>query len=93
MLLFKKNRARKEMIDKIKKEEIDLSSMFSTINDRAEVDRLFKSLSRRCHPDRFVDNPRKITIAEKLFKLVMTNSTNLDELKKLDDTIKKELES
>lgn len=93
MGLFKRDRARKELVDKIKKEDIDFSSVFSTINDRSEVNSLFKSLSRRCHPDRFVDDPQKMIIAEGLFKKVMSNSTNLDVLKELDNITKQELES
>lgn len=93
MLLFKKNRARKELIDKIKKEDLDLSSVFSAINDRTETDQLFKSLSRRCHPDGYIGYTEKVALAEEIFKQVMANSTNLEELKKLDDRIKTELES
>lgn len=92
MLFFRKNRIRKELIEKIKKEELDLSSVFSAINNRAEVDQLFKNLLRRCHPDRFVDNPEKNALAETLFKKVMANSTNLNELKELETIIKRDLE-
>ncbi|MBO7604712.1 MAG: hypothetical protein J6S97_09910 [Bacteroidales bacterium] len=92
MLFFRKNRTRKELIEKIKKEELDLSSVFSAINNRAEVDQLFKNLLRRCHPDRFVDNPEKNALAEALFKKVMANSTNLGVLKELEIIIKRDLE-
>ena len=92
MLFFRKNRTRKELIEKIKKEELDLSSVFSAINNRAEVDQLFKNLLRRCHPDRFVDNPEKNALAEALFKKVMANSTNLGVLKGLEIIIKRDLE-
>lgn len=92
MLFFRKNRIRKELIEKIKKEELDLSSVFSAINNRAEVDQLFKNLLRRCHPDRFVDNPEKNALAEALFKKVMANSTNIGVLKELEIIIKRDLE-
>ena len=92
MFFSKKNSARKELMEKIKKEELDLSSVFSTINNRAEVDQLFKNLLRRCHPDRFVDNPEKNALAEALFKKVMANSTNLGILKDLETIIKRDLE-
>lgn len=93
MGFFKKNCARKELIDKIKKEDLDLSSVFSAINDRTELDQLYKSLTRRCHPDGFIGDTNKVALAEELFKQVMANSTNLEELKKLDGRIIKELES
>ena len=93
MSLFKKKPLQKDAIDKIKKEELDFSSMFVAINNRTEIEQLFKSLSRRCHPDRFVDEPKKWAIAEDLFKRIMANSTNLNEMKKIEKIITKELES
>ena len=92
MLFGRKRRSRNELIEKIKKEELDFSSMFSAINNRAELDELFKSLCKRCHPDAYVDNPEKMAIAEELFKSVRANSTNIEELKRIEETVLKELE-
>ena len=93
MSLFGKKRLRKEAIDRIKREDLDFSSMFMAINNRTEIEQLYKSLSRRCHPDAFVGNPEKMAIAEKLFKRVMANSTNYEELVKIQSTITNDLES
>ena len=93
MSLFRKKSIQKGAIERIKKEEIDFSSMFAAINNRAEIEQLFKSLSRRCHPDVYVSNPDKMALAEELFKKVMANSTNYEELVELEKTIYEKLES
>ena len=93
MSIFKKKDTRKETIDRIKKEDMDFSSMFTAINNRTEIEQLFKSLSRRCHPDVYVGNPEKMALAEELFKRVMANSTNYKELVQIDSIITKQLES
>ena len=58
-----------------------------------EIEQLFKSLSRRCHPDVYVGNPEKMALAEELFKRVMANSTNYKELVQIDSIITEQLES
>ena len=93
MSIFKKKDTRKETIDRIKKEDMDFSSMFTAINNRTEIEQLFKSLSRRCHPDVYVGNPEKMALAEELFKRVMANSTNYKELVQIDSIITEQLES
>ena len=93
MSIFKKKDTREETIDRIKKEDMDFSSMFTAINNRTEIEQLFKSLSRRCHPDVYVGNPEKMALAEELFKRVMANSTNYKELVQIDSIITKQLES
>ena len=93
MSIFKKKDTREETIDRIKKEDMDFSSMFTAINNRTEIEQLFKSLSRRCHPDVYVGNPEKMALAEELFKSVMANSTNYKELVQIDSIITKQLES
>ena len=72
---------------------MDFSSMFTAINKRSEIEQLFKSLSRRCHPDVYVGHSEKMALAEDLFKRVMANSTNYEELLKIQSIITKELES
>ena len=93
MSLFKKKSKQKEVIERIKREEIDFSSMFASINNRTEIEQLFKSLSRRCQPDVYVGNPEKMALAEELFKRVMANSTNYKELVQIDSIITEQLES
>lgn len=93
MSLFQKKSKQKEVIERIKREEIDFSSMFASINNRTEIEQLFKSLSRRCHPDVYVGNPEKMALAEELFKRVMANSTNYKELVQIDSIITEQLES
>lgn len=93
MSVFKKKDNRKEAIERIKKEDMDFSSMFTAINKRSEIEQLLKKLSRRCHPDIFVGNPEKMAIAEELFKRIMANSANYEELLKIQSIITKELES
>lgn len=93
MSIFKRKDNREETLNRIKKEEMDFSSVFTAINKRSEIEQLFKSLSRRCHPDVYVGYPEKMALAEDLFKRVMANSTNYEELLKIQSIITTELES
>lgn len=93
MSIFKRKDNREETLNRIKKEEMDFSSVFTAINKRSEIEQLFKSLSRRCHPDVYVGHPEKMSLAEDLFKRVMANSTNYEELLKIQSIITTELES
>lgn len=79
----KKSEETEKIIAKVKEEKLDFSGLFSNLNNRKEIDALYTELSRSIHPDKFVGNPEKENLANKLFQRLQENSTNLLEMQKI----------
>lgn len=68
MWFFKKKKALpQEVIDDIKKEDVDMQALFSNIGNRAKCEQLYKELAKKIHPDKFVENEEKSLQAHELF--------------------------
>lgn len=68
-------------IKKMKNQDIDMDNLMNSITHSKE---LYKELSKKCHPDRFV-NTHLQEVADKLFQEITANQRNhkrLTELKK-----------
>ena len=55
MWFFKKKRETEQdiLIKRIKAEQLDMQDLFSNINNRSEVETLYKELCKLSHPDKF----------------------------------------
>lgn len=78
-------------VDEIMEKKVDLSSLFSAINNRDEINQLYRKLCRLVHPDRYIGEPEKLDIAQKLFQEVQSNRTNLEALRAISERAKLEL--
>lgn len=65
--LKKKKTLSQEVIDDIKKEDVDMQALFSNIGNRAKCEQLYKELAKKIHPDKFVENEEKSLKAHELF--------------------------
>lgn len=61
---------------KFKKEEVDMGNLMNSINKSSQ---LHKELSRKYHPDRFLDQDKK-ALAEELMKEINGNKTDYKSL-------------
>lgn len=77
---YKKNRKSND-IDVFKTADISMSDLMENIH---LAKTLYKELSRKCHPDRFV-NSEKFETAEKIFQEISLNERNYKELLRLKD--------
>ena len=69
-------------IDKIKnaqKTDIDMNNLMNSIHGSRE---LYKELSAKCHPDRFINTPEQ-KIAEELFQEISRDKRNYEKLYQL----------
>tara|TARA_Y100000589_G_C26934265_1_gene539644 strand:- start:46 stop:465 length:420 start_codon:yes stop_codon:yes gene_type:complete len=87
LLLFfkskKSNKSNKEELGEIlesKNADIDMSVLMNNINSSKE---LYKKLSKKYHPDRYIDEQEK-EIAEKLFQQITSNKRNFAVLQQLE---------
>lgn len=65
-----------QVIKESKGIEIDMSNIMNSIHGSAN---LYKELSRKCHPDRFVNTDYE-KIAEKIFQEISENRRNYEKL-------------
>ncbi len=69
------------------KNEINMHALMDNITKSSK---LYKQLSRKCHPDRFVNNPRQ-QIAEEIFKEITRRKRNYEKLTHLKNRAIREL--
>ena len=95
MWFFKKNKKKETeqdiLVQRIKAEKYDLQGLFSNINNRAEVEALYKELSKQSHPDKYENDLAKQEIAKELFAEVQNNRNNYHQLMELKEKIKVKL--
>lgn len=76
-----------DILKNAKNAKIDMSDLMDSINGSRE---LYKELSRKCHPDKFV-NTEKEKIAEELFQEIVKHKRNYKMLGHLKDRAINEL--
>lgn len=86
ILLFKKKQKKPdefyvgESIKGYKDAEVDFSNMF---NSMFNASTLHDTLKRKIHPDRFPNDPEKITIANELTTQLNENKNNIAKMKEI----------
>lgn len=93
MWFFKRRKQTEQdiLIERIKAEQPDMQDLFSNINNRSEVESLYKELCKLSHPDKFDKEPKKKEIAKELFAQIQTNRNNYNQLIALKDIIEVKL--
>ena len=93
MWFFKKKKETAEdiQIKRIKAERLDMRGLFSSINNRAEIDILYKELCKQCHPDKYEQYPERQAVAKELFDKVQDARNNYNKLTELKSVIESEL--
>lgn len=76
-----------DKISKMQSNEINMNDLMNNINKSKD---LYRELSRKYHPDRFI-NTNKHKIAEDLFQEISKNKRNFQELKIIKIKAEKEL--
>lgn len=66
----------KDNLKKSKETDIDMGNLMNSINNSSE---LYKDLSRKCHPDRFVNSPDQ-KLAEEIFQEIARHKRNHEKL-------------
>ena len=69
-------------------EQPDFGNIF---NSAFNAEPLYKELSRKCHPDRFAPDVKKMAVADELFQRVTKNRNNIKELQALKEEITQKL--
>ena len=89
MWFFKKKKETEQdiLIKRIKSEQLDMQDLFSNINNRSEVESLYKELCKLSHPDKFDKEPEKKEIAKELFAQIQKNRNNYNQLMELKSII------
>lgn len=62
-----------------KKNNIDMDNLMNSIHNSRT---LYKELSKKCHPDRFINDPKQ-KIAEEIFQEITKNERNFEKLNSL----------
>ena len=83
----KKDTLKEELIKKIKDEDLDMSGLFSNINNRYKMESLYKELCKLCHPDLYEKEPYMRELAQELFTKIQKNKNDYNALLKLKETI------
>ena len=93
MWFFKKKKQTEQdiLIERIKAEQLNMQDLFSNINNRSEVEALYKELCKLSHPDKFDKESEKKEIAKELFAQIQTNRNNYNQLMELKDIIEVKL--
>lgn len=93
MWFFKKKKETEQdiLVKRIKTEQLDMQGLFSNINNRAEVEALYKELCKQCHPDKFEKDSERQKIAKELFDKIQNRKNNYNSLVELKAIIEKEL--
>lgn len=89
MWFFKKKKETEQdiLVKRIKAEQLDMQGLFSNINNRAEVETLYKELCKQCHPDKFEKDAERQEIAKELFDEIQNSRNNYNSLIKLKSII------
>ena len=80
----KKDSLQEDLIKKIKEERLDMTGLFSNINNRDKIEVLYKELCKLSHPD---NNPTKIEIAQELFTKLQESRNDYNSLIELKKVI------
>lgn len=93
MWFFKKKKETEQdiLVKRIKAEQMDMQGLFSNINNRAEVETLYKELCKQCHPDKFEKDSERQEIAKELFDEIQNSRNNYNSLIKLKSIIEEKL--
>ena len=83
----KKNTIQEELIKRIKEEDLDMSGLFSNINNRSKIEPLYKELCKLCHPDLYEKELDKRELAQELFTKIQKNKNDYNALLKLKEEI------
>lgn len=83
----KKDTIQEELIKRIKEEDLDMSGLFSNINNRSKIESLYKELCKLCHPDLYEKEPDKRELAQNLFTKIQKNKNDYNALLKLKENI------
>jgi hypothetical protein len=82
LLLVKKNNPKSDF-GGLKKSDLrteeDASGIDNLLNSITKSSMLYKELSRKCHPDKFINTPLQET-AQELFKVISRNKRNYEKL-------------
>lgn len=62
-----------------KNNKIDMDNLMDSIHNSRN---LYKELSKKCHPDKFINNPKQ-KIAEEIFQKISENERNFEKLSAL----------
>lgn len=94
-MFFRRKRSdlEKKIRESLQDTEVDYSSLFSNINNRAKIEPLYKELCSKAHPDRFVGNADKQEKALEIFKEIQASRNDLNQLLILKDKINTLIES
>jgi len=71
-----------ESLSDAKNSNVDMDNLMNSINKSRQ---LYKQLSAKCHPDRFVSDEEKKVIAESLFQDITRNQRNYNKLLELQE--------
>lgn len=74
-------------LKKAKNNSIDMDNLINSIHKSRD---LYKLLSKKCHPDRFVNDPKQ-KIAEEIFQEISKNERNFQKLNSLKSRAVNEL--
>lgn len=77
----------KDTVKGAKSSSIDMDNLMNSINSSGE---LYKELSRKCHPDKFINSPLQ-KLAEEIFQEISRNKRNFEKLTQLKERATKEL--
>ncbi|MEY4875880.1 MAG: hypothetical protein RL708_1029 [Bacteroidota bacterium] len=77
----------KDIVKKSKTTTINMDNLMNSINSSGE---LYKELSRKCHPDKFVNMPNQKN-AEEIFQEISKNKRNFEKLLSLKQRAMNEL--
>lgn len=83
----KKDTIQEELIKRIKEEDLDMSGLFSNINNRSKIESLYKELCKLCHPDLYEKDPDMRELAQELFTKIQKNKNDYHALLKLKEEI------
>ena len=95
LLIFKLNKKHKVIIDKTtadlfnisKNSEVNMDDLMNNINKSRD---LYKKISTKCHPDRFVENELNKKASE-LFQEITKNKRNYNRLVELKNQVEQQL--
>lgn len=85
--LFKPRKKMHKDLRKAKSNDIDMANVMNSINGSRE---LYKELSRKYHPDRFLD-PEKNKLASEIMKDITDNKRDFNKLQELKQRAENEL--
>lgn len=66
----------RDTVKSAKSKKIDMNNLMNSINSSRD---LYKELSKKCHPDRFINDP-KHKIAEEIFQEISRHERNFEKL-------------